>query len=52
MAATMDFKYTCTHCGQRSRINIEVEPVAAQAFFYNAGPGAKADEAGPGNPSS
>jgi hypothetical protein len=45
----MDFKYQYTHCGQRSGINIEIEPVAAQAFFYGAGPGANADEAGPGS---
>jgi hypothetical protein len=51
MAATMDFQYTCTACGQRSGINIEIEPVAvaAQAFHCDAGPGADADEAGPGS---
>jgi hypothetical protein len=49
IAATMDLKFTCTRCGQRSGLNIEVEPVAAQAFLYNPGPGAETDEAGPGS---
>jgi hypothetical protein len=44
----MDLKFTCTHCGQCSGLNIEVEPVGAQAFLYDAGPGAEADEARPG----
>jgi hypothetical protein len=49
MAATMDLKFNCTHCGQRSGLYIEVEPVAAHAFLYYAGPGAETDEAGPGS---
>jgi hypothetical protein len=49
MAATMDFKYQCTHCGQRSGINIEIEPVAAQAFVYEAGASADTDEVGLGS---
>jgi hypothetical protein len=45
----MDLQFTFTHCGQRSGLNIEVEPVAAQAFLYDVGPGAETDEAGPGS---
>jgi hypothetical protein len=49
MATTMELKFTCTHWCQRSGLNFEVEPVAAQAFLYDAGPGSETDEAGPGS---
>jgi hypothetical protein len=49
MAAELDLKFTCSGCGLRSGLKIEVEPVAAHAFLYDAGPGAGTDEAGPGS---
>jgi hypothetical protein len=39
MAAELDLKFTCSGCGLRSGLKIEVEPVAAHAFLYDAGPG-------------